>query len=57
MLLVGVIRGPYALDFMCTEMMAVSGDFRKTALIVILLGAGFNSAAINWPGLDAPQFL
>lgn len=41
MLLVGVITGPYVLDLMYPEMMAVSGDFRKIALIVILLRAGF----------------
>ena len=41
MLLVGVITGPYVLDLMYPEMTAVSGDFRKIALIVILLRAGF----------------
>ncbi len=41
MLLVGVIAGPYVLDLIKPEMMAVSGDFRKIALIVILLRAGF----------------
>ena len=41
MLIVGVIVGPYMLDLMYPEMMSVSGDFRKIALIVILLRAGF----------------
>jgi NhaP-type Na+/H+ or K+/H+ antiporter len=41
MLLVGVLAGPYALDLLSPEMSAVSGDFRKLALIVILLRAGF----------------
>lgn len=41
MLIVGVLAGPYVLDLMDPEMMAVSGDFRKIALIVILLRAGF----------------
>jgi len=41
MLLVGVITGPYVLDLMYPEMTTVSGDFRKIALIVILLRAGF----------------
>ena len=41
MLIVGVIVGPYVLDLMYPEMMSVSGDFRKIALIVILLRAGF----------------
>ena len=41
MLIVGVLVGPYVLDLMAPEMMRVSGDFRKMALIVILLRAGF----------------
>ena len=41
MLIVGVLVGPYVLNFMSPEMMKVSGDFRKIALIVILLRAGF----------------
>ena len=40
MLIVGVLVGPHALDILRPEMMAVSGDFRKIALIVILLRAG-----------------
>ncbi len=41
MLLVGMLVGPYVLDLLQPEMMAVSADFRKIALIVILLRAGF----------------
>lgn len=41
MLIVGVIAGPYVLGMMSPEMMKVSGDFRKIALVVILLRAGF----------------
>ena len=41
MLLVGVLIGPHMLDLISPEMMAVSGDFRRMALIVILLRAGF----------------
>ncbi|MCP4345361.1 MAG: sodium:proton antiporter [Desulfobacterales bacterium] len=41
MLLVGVLAGPYVLNLISPEMMKVSGDFRKIALIVILLRAGF----------------
>jgi NhaP-type Na+/H+ or K+/H+ antiporter len=41
MLLVGVVTGPYILNLISPEMKAVSGDFRKIALIVILLRAGF----------------
>jgi NhaP-type Na+/H+ or K+/H+ antiporter len=41
MLLVGILIGPYVLNLMAPEMIKVSGDFRKIALIVILLRAGF----------------
>ncbi|MBN1931102.1 MAG: sodium:proton antiporter [Desulfobacterales bacterium] len=41
MLLMGVLTGPYILNLISPEMMTVSGDFRKIALIVILLRAGF----------------
>jgi solute carrier family 9B (sodium/hydrogen exchanger), member 1/2 len=41
MLFAGVVCGPYALNLLAPEMMSVSGDFRKIALIVILLRAGF----------------
>jgi NhaP-type Na+/H+ or K+/H+ antiporter len=40
MLIVGVLVGPHALDILRPDMMTVSGDFRKIALIVILLRAG-----------------
>jgi NhaP-type Na+/H+ or K+/H+ antiporter len=41
MLIVGIMAGPFVLNMMSPEMMNVSGDFRKIALIVILLRAGF----------------
>jgi NhaP-type Na+/H+ or K+/H+ antiporter len=41
MLIVGIMVGPYVLGLMSPEMMKVSGDFRRIALIVILLRAGF----------------
>ncbi len=41
MLIVGILCGPYVLDLISPDMMTVSGDFRKIALIVILLRAGF----------------
>jgi NhaP-type Na+/H+ or K+/H+ antiporter len=41
MLLVGMLAGPYGLHLLRPEMLAVSADFRKLALIVILLRAGF----------------
>ena len=41
MLIAGIIIGPYVLSMLSPEIMHVSGDFRKIALIVILLRAGF----------------
>lgn len=41
MLIVGILVGPYVFNLMAPEMMKVSGDFRRIALIVILLRAGF----------------
>lgn len=40
MLILGIIIGPYGLSLISDEVMAVSGDLRKIALIVILLRAG-----------------
>ncbi len=41
MLILGVIIGPHGLDIISPDVMNVSSDFRKIALIVILLRAGF----------------
>ena len=41
MLLLGVLFGPHALGWVSPELLAISGDFRLIALIVILLRAGF----------------
>jgi len=41
MLLVGIVVGPHVLGLLRPEMMAVSADFRRIALIIILLRAGF----------------
>lgn len=41
MLIIGVIIGPYGLDLLQADIMNASADFRKIALIIILLRAGF----------------
>ena len=41
MLLLGVLLGPFALNWISPELLNVSNDFRLIALIVILLRAGF----------------
>lgn len=55
MLIVGIFCGPYVLNLMSPDMMQVSGDFRKIALIVILLRAGFelHSDTLNRVGRSA----
>lgn len=40
MLILGVLIGPYMLDWISPEMMNISTDLRKIALIIILLRAG-----------------
>ncbi len=40
MLLAGVLLGPYGLNWLSAEMLAISGDLRKLALIIILIRAG-----------------
>ncbi len=42
MLLVGVLIGPYALDLLDENLLAISEDLRMMALIIILLKAGLN---------------
>ncbi|MGE4284433.1 MAG: cation:proton antiporter [Clostridia bacterium] len=41
MLILGVVIGPYGFNLLDAELLKVSGDFRKIALIIILLRAGF----------------
>jgi len=55
MLLVGVLVGPYVLNLLSPDMQKVSGDFRKIALIIILLRAGFELRrdTLNRVGLSA----
>lgn len=56
MLLAGILGRPYVLGLMRPEMMEVSADFRKIALIVILLRAGFELRrdTLNRVGRAAP---
>ncbi len=42
MILTGVILGPYVLDWIDTDILAISADLRKIALIVILIRAGLS---------------
>ena len=40
MLLTGIVLGPYALDLLGGEVLAISPQLRKIALIIILMRAG-----------------
>lgn len=56
MLLAGVLLGPYVLDFIHPDVLRASADFRKIALIIILLRAGFEMsrktlARVGWTAL------
>lgn len=55
MLLLGVLLGPYALDWLDADMLRLSGDLRLLALIVILLraGLGIKREALNRVGMTA----
>ena len=41
MLMMGIVAGPYLLGLLNPKLLGVSGEFRRIALIVILLRAGF----------------
>jgi NhaP-type Na+/H+ or K+/H+ antiporter len=55
MLLIGVLLGPSVLNWLDPDLMRVSGDFRKIALIVILLraGLGISKKSLNDVGSAA----
>lgn len=42
MLITGIVLGPYVLDLISPNLLAVSADLRKIALIIILMRAGLN---------------
>ncbi|WP_032120567.1 cation:proton antiporter [Clostridium amazonitimonense] len=55
MLILGVLIGPYGLNLLGPEIMSISSDLRKIALIIILLRAGFgiNRKDLNKVGKTA----
>ena len=57
MLLVGVVVGPHVLGMISPDMERVSGDFRKIALIVILLRAGFELRRDTLNRIGGPALL
>ncbi len=55
MLVVGVVIGPYGLNILSTDILSVSADLRRIALIIILLraGLGINKKSLRGIGKTA----
>jgi NhaP-type Na+/H+ or K+/H+ antiporter len=55
MIILGVLLGPYALNWISPDLLRVSADFRQIALIIILLraGLGINSKDLRKVGTSA----
>ncbi len=55
MIILGVVIGPYALNWLDIDTLRLSGDFRKIALIIILLraGLGISRDDLNKVGVTA----
>lgn len=55
MLILGIIIGPYGLNYINKDVLAISSDLRKIALIVILLraGLGIKRETLNQVGISA----
>lgn len=54
MIIVGVIVGPYGFNWLSGDIIRVSADFRKIALIIILLRAGFGISKEDLRKVGAP---
>ncbi|WP_333657357.1 cation:proton antiporter [Tissierella praeacuta] len=54
MIIVGILIGPYGLDWLSEDIIRVSADFRKIALIIILLRAGFGISKEDLKKVGAP---
>lgn len=55
MLILGITMGPYGLNYISQDILVISADLRKIALIIILLraGLGLNKATLNKVGVPA----
>lgn len=58
MLLLGVALGPYGLNWLSLDLLTISGDIRKLALIIILLraGLGIEKKDLQKVGFSAAKF-
>lgn len=54
MIIIGILVGPYGFNVLSEEILKVSADFRKIALIIILLRAGFGISKEDLKKVGAP---
>jgi NhaP-type Na+/H+ or K+/H+ antiporter len=54
MIIIGILVGPYGFNLLSEEILKVSADFRKVALIIILLRAGFGISKEDLKKVGAP---
>ena len=54
MIIIGILVGPYGFNLLSEEILKVSADFRKIALIIILLRAGFGISKEDLKKVGAP---
>ncbi len=57
LILTGILLGPYAMDLMAPELLAISADIRKIALIVILVRAGLTMELGDLKKIGRPAIL
>ena len=57
LILTGIILGPYALDLLSPDLLAISADIRKMALIIILVRAGMTMDLRDLKKIGRPAFL
>lgn len=54
MIIIGIILGPYVLNWISPDLLRVSGDFRQIALIIILLRAGLGISSDDLKKIGKP---
>ena len=57
MLIVGIVLGPYALDWLDDSLLSISADLRQIALIIILTRAGLNLNISDLKKVGRPAIL
>ena len=57
LILTGILLGPYGMDLMAPELLAISADIRKIALIVILVRAGLTMELGDLKKIGRPAML